>query len=206
MLNPLKIGQRSQNTPETVSSKEEKNQPGQQQKSLNENPEMVSSPPSSTDAPPEWVSDLGVERGTAEETEAAAQGMQAQQMMLGKDDFHRVFCGGFQMASAITGLKSLNVEETDAKAEAASKALYDTILDVPMLHFLLMPQGKWLERAAAIGMFTVPMVLSVRAEIALRQTENGEDDPEPSSGAQKPKKPSDFEVPDFDRTGKYEAV
>lgn len=184
MLNPLKIGQRSQNTPETTSSKEEKILPDQQQKNLSQKPDEVSSPPSSTiEAAPDWASDLGVERGTAEEAEAEALGLQTQAAMLDQESFHKVFCGGFTAVGHMTGLESLKVDEQDEKAVACTNALYETILDVPMLHFLLMPQSKWLGRAVAIGMFTLPMVNNVKIEIEAKAQAAKKDDPEPSPAA-----------------------
>lgn len=198
-----------QNQPESQtpeSSKEEKNQPGQQQKNLNEKPETVSSPPSSTDAPPEWAGELGVERGTADEAEAEAQGLQTATAMLDQESFHKVFCGGFTAVGHMTGLESLMVDEADGKAAACTQALYETILDVPMLHFLLMPQNKWLGRAMAIGMFTIPMVNAVKNEIAMKQLEQEEGNGSKLQTVEKSKKSAAFEVPDFDRTGKNEAV
>ncbi len=88
--------------------------------------------------------------------------------MLGKDEFFKLFVGGFTVAGALTQLKSLKVEETDEKARAASDALYETISDIPALHFLLEPQGKWMGRVVCIGMFVVPMSLNVRNELAAR--------------------------------------
>lgn len=88
--------------------------------------------------------------------------------ILSKDDFFRIFCGSFQAASLMTGLKSLSVSDSDGKAVAASGAIYDTIQDVPALRFLLSPQGKWFQRVILIGSFAVPMAQAVGAELAAR--------------------------------------
>lgn len=85
---------------------------------------------------------------------------------LSKDDFHELFCGGFEAASLITDLKSLHVEKTDGKAKAASAALYDTINEIPALRFILQPQGKIAQRVLVLGVFFGGMARNVSAEIA----------------------------------------
>lgn len=86
--------------------------------------------------------------------------------ILNPDEFHTVFCGGFNFSHHITGLQSLKVDKNDEAARGASQALYDTILDVPMLHFMLKPGGKWMERGFAILAFAGPMAQSLNAELA----------------------------------------
>lgn len=104
-------------------------------------------------------------------TEQRIEVVTQQSNMIDKEGFHELFCGGFNVAHHMSGLKSLAVDKSDGKSIAASGALYDTIQDIPMLHFLLMPQGKWMERAVAIGMFTIPMAQNVAAELAQRHAE-----------------------------------
>jgi len=120
--------------------------------------------------------------GDQEEVEQETEAETARQNMLGADDFHALFCVGFSTASHLTGLKSLHVEKTDGSAKACTQALYDTITDIPALHFLLMPQNKWFERAFAIGSFTVPMAISVSRELAApaaaQESENRQSQPE----------------------------
>lgn len=100
---------------------------------------------------------------------------EASSNMLKPEDFHALFCVGFGTASHITGLKSLSVDKADGGAVACTRALYDTIQDIPMLHFMLMPHGKWLERAVAIGAFTIPMAGAVGQEIKERQAAKQEE-------------------------------
>lgn len=97
--------------------------------------------------------------------------------MLDKEAFHALFCGSFEVGSLMTGLKSLHVDKGDGKAVAASAALYDTILDVPMLHFMLKPQGKWMARVMAMGMFGFSMSQAVKAELSERQRAAGKANP-----------------------------
>jgi len=89
--------------------------------------------------------------------------------MLSKDDFYKMFLGGFAMGHAYSKLESLKVEADNQSALNCSNAMYDTIADIPALHFLITPQNKWLERSIAIGMFTIPMAIAVKAELQLRQ-------------------------------------
>lgn len=89
--------------------------------------------------------------------------------MLSADDFCKVFVGGFNAAHHLTGLRALKIEQGDGAAQDAAKAIYDTILEVPALHFMLRPGGKWLERALAVGMFALPMARAVKAELLERR-------------------------------------
>lgn len=106
-----------------------------------------------------------------EEAEQEAQHVQVTSEMIETEAFHALFCTGFCTASYITGLKSLEVDKSDGAARACTQALYDTIIDTPALHFLLMPQNKWLERAIAIGMFTIPMAGAVSKEMKAKKAQ-----------------------------------
>ncbi len=119
----------------------------------------------STDAPDHFddLIDDEIEHERAQEIE------QLSSEMLECDAFHQVFCTGFTTASYLTGLKSLAVDKNSGEAKACTQALYDTIRDIPALHFLLMPQSVWLERAIAIGSLTVPMAIGVSNEIKAKK-------------------------------------
>ena len=84
--------------------------------------------------------------------------------VIDKEGFQSLFVGSFEFAHHFTGYQSLKVAKADARAKNCADALYETILDVPQLHFLIKPQSKWYGRAAAIGMFTIPMAIAVRNE------------------------------------------
>lgn len=75
----------------------------------------------------------------------------------------------FMVASAVSRLQSLKFDAGDETARGAFLALYETCEEVPALHFLLRPQGKWMARAGAIAAFAVPMAQGVRVEIAARR-------------------------------------
>lgn len=103
----------------------------------------------------------------AAQAEAAASAPPSSR--ISKDEFHKLFIGGFKAAHHITRLQSLNVPD-DGAAQAASAALYETIVDIPLLHFMLNPGGKWGQRIVAIGVFTVPIAIGVNAELADRRS------------------------------------
>jgi hypothetical protein len=98
---------------------------------------------------------------------------------LGKDEFFNIFVACFQLSSHMTQLKSLMVSEGNGAARNCSDAVYDCILDIPALHFLLDPQSKWAARAFAIGCFAVPMAITVKAELAMRNAPKQKPKPEP---------------------------
>ncbi len=105
-----------------------------------------------------------------EETqEAEAHFEQVSSNLFSPEEFHSIFCVSFCTASHVTGLTSLAVDKSDGGAVACTRALYDTILEIPALHFLLSPNNKWFERAFAIGAFTIPMSAGVSAELKARK-------------------------------------
>jgi hypothetical protein len=90
--------------------------------------------------------------------------------MLTKEEFHKVFIGGFKAGHALTGFKSLDIKpDREAKAEACSHAIHESIVDIPSLHFMLTPNSKWWGRAFSIGTFMVPTVIGISIEIKARK-------------------------------------
>jgi len=138
----------------------------------------------STDEIPNHFDDLidGEQAG-----EQATHTAQIKSGMLSLNDFHTLFCGGFSAASHMTGLKSMAVDASDGGAIACTGALYDTILDIPMLHFLLNPNNKWFERIIVIGAFTAPMAAGVSVELkARKKPKGGELNGQPADGGGSP--------------------
>jgi hypothetical protein len=90
-------------------------------------------------------------------------------LVLKPDEFHKMFCFAFNMGSTISGLQSLAVDDKDGAALACSSSLYEMCLEIPALHFLVSPQGKWGTRIIGIGAFAVPMALAVAKEARERQ-------------------------------------
>ncbi|MEO0961108.1 MAG: hypothetical protein AAFY01_01670 [Pseudomonadota bacterium] len=92
-----------------------------------------------------------------------------------KNSFFEIFRGLWAVPNVAIGmmgeppLKSLEVDPADPAARSASDALYETIEDVPALHFLLRPESQWMQRVVVIGAFTVPRVMGARTEYVARQ-------------------------------------
>lgn len=122
------------------------------------------SPEHSTNDAPSHFDDLIAE----EEPQGAGAILAENGAVLSEDDFHKVFVLCFTVSHNVTKLNSLKVEDGDGSARNCSKAIYDTILEIPALHFLLNPSGKWGQRAFMIGSFALPMAMNVRTEIAAR--------------------------------------
>lgn len=90
---------------------------------------------------------------------------------ISKDTFHNNICGGLSLAGTMAGLQSLKTDLEDNTARASNDAIYEIILDTPMLHFVLNPQGKWIARISAILAFAVPKAMAVASELEAKQAE-----------------------------------
>lgn len=145
-----------------ITSEQEVSQEQNQNPIENPVPEFSeqSLPPLTIDAPTHF--DTLIENAPAEEI---SSGVVSGAKTLSADEFHKVFCLAFNMSSKMSGLKSLEVDEADGAAVACSSALYETCLEIPALHFLVQPQGKWGTRIIGIGAFAVPMAIAVTAEV-----------------------------------------
>lgn len=127
--------------------------------------EELPAPSASTSgAEPDFAS-IEAELGAAAPPAAELLG----QGFLTKDQFFTGFGGMFTMASAMTGLKSLAVDESDQMARQASDAIYDTAAEMPMFHFLIRPGNIYLQRSLVILAFAIPKVEAVKAEAAARR-------------------------------------
>lgn len=88
---------------------------------------------------------------------------------LRREDFKMIFIKGFGGLSRLTKRKAFKIPNSDVDVEdahACADAIYDTILDIPALHFLLNPSNKWIERSFSITMFTIGMRAALRTERA----------------------------------------
>jgi len=77
-----------------------------------------------------------------------------------------------------TGLETVLRSPDEPTYPDAAGAMYDAIRDVPALHFLLRPGGLWVQRAAAIALWAVPLGAGVRRELRTRRAPP----PPPSDG------------------------
>lgn len=97
-------------------------------------------------------------------------------------------------AAKLDTLKTAPGRDTFAPAVAA---LYDTIRDVPALHFLLKPSNVWMQRAFVVAAFAVPVASGCRAELSARRAATA---PTPSAEPGAPPAqpvPADIIMPDF---------
>lgn len=98
----------------------------------------------------------------------ALNGEQSGPGIVGPEEFEKFYFKGIlNLASMFTGLQSLklpNSHVSDEDTAQASRALYDSIVDVPFLHFLLRPGGKWAERGFTLFIFGAGMAEAVKAE------------------------------------------
>jgi hypothetical protein len=122
------------------------------------------------------LSDLDASAGFEEvEDDPTEDAPQAATAVLDADAFYQVFRGMVALPNVLIGLQgepplqALQVDEANPSARAASDALYETIQDVPALHWLLAPESVWLKRALTIGAFVVPTAMAARAEYGERQ-------------------------------------
>ena len=85
---------------------------------------------------------------------------------LTKDQFFAGFGGCFTMASAVTGLQSLEISDKDKMAREASDAIYDTAIETPMFHFLVRPGNIYVQRSLVILVFAKTKADAVKLEAA----------------------------------------
>ncbi len=186
MYNGLKIGQTigQKSAPETQET-------GRRLDPSNPQPsyqEALSSQPS---APPEVLpqdlanSSQEVESQTShfdslideiEEFEQEQELESASLNMLTRQQFEESFIGLHGMAAAFSGLESIalpNSRVDTGTANEVAGAIYETILDVPMLHFILQPGNKWLGRALVMVVYVQGMRGAVGAELAARRKDAG---------------------------------
>jgi hypothetical protein len=84
--------------------------------------------------------------------------------LLSQAEFRQLFVGMFDVAHAVTELKSLKVTETPAAAGAAD-ALYRIAQRVPSLRWLIAPEAEWARDGMAISVFVIPVTRGVLAEL-----------------------------------------
>ena len=115
----------------------------------------------------------------AEEAEAEEGRAAISAAMLTQEQFRQSFIGLHGMASSFTGWQSIALPNSQINAATANEVadtLYETILDVPMLHFLIQPGNKWLGRALVMAVYVQGMRGAVMAERAEKRKAAGKAD------------------------------
>ncbi len=85
------------------------------------------------------------------------------------EGFNEGFKAAFLIGGDLTGLQTLKAAPDQATAVPASRALYDTLKEIPWMHWMLHPGGKWMQRAILIGAFSAPLYLGCREEMKARR-------------------------------------
>ncbi|WP_375595857.1 hypothetical protein ABWI00_06065 [Algihabitans albus] len=97
--------------------------------------------------------------------EAGAGGAPVASDVIHFEAFLEAFKAGHFMAGSLIGSKALTSAPQDPACEPAARAIYDTCLEVEYFRFLIRPEGKWMQRALAVGAFALPTAMGVAAEL-----------------------------------------
>lgn len=108
--------------------------------------------------------------------------------ILGKEDWSKLIAQGFMFSGVVFKYETLKaVSYSDDVTKEAFHALYDTFYDMPRMHFVLRPFGKWATRAAMISAFALPLGAGLNGERKARKAEKAEpakEQQEPEQGTQ----------------------
>lgn len=86
------------------------------------------------------------------------------------DEWNRCFCLAFNVSGSVLQLRTLQAVTAATPYEVdAARAVYDTACEVDALRFLVEPQGKWMQRAAAVGLFGYSLAGAVQHEVAAKR-------------------------------------
>lgn len=107
-----------------------------------------------------------------EQSEQEASKITFASTRLSQDQFRQSFVGLHNAGSAFTGIKAVALPNgyiNEATANEVADTLYETILDIPMLHFLLEPSNKWFGRAMVMTVYVAGMNNAIKSEIGEKQ-------------------------------------
>lgn len=125
------------------------------------------------------------------ETEHAQQRQaEVSATMITKDQFRQSFIGLHGMAASFSGVQSLALPNSHVNEQTANEVadtIYETIMDVPMMHFILQPGNKWLGRAFVMAVYVQGMRGAIAAEMATRTPQKAQ----PKKQQSQPTKPAD---------------
>lgn len=89
--------------------------------------------------------------------------------MLTREQFRDSFIGLHGIAATVSGKQCLALPNSRVDLKTAgdvADTFYETILDVPVLHFILKPGNKWLGRALVMGVYVQGMRAAMLEESA----------------------------------------
>ncbi len=133
-----------------------------------------------TDVAAEAVEIVPVPSLEAEQEQATQESVQQETLaaLLTADEFHERLCSIYVMAGRMPPLvigkpelQALIQAGGDPLARPASDALYETLLELPWMHWLLERKSSVWARLAIVGAFGISVGSAVRAEIKVTWAE-----------------------------------
>lgn len=124
---------------------------------------------------------------SAEKVEAEQEFNEVSSSMVTLEQFQQSFTGLHGLASSLSGIKAIALPNSGVSQEVADQtaiALYETIMDIPMLHFMLQPGNKWLGRSFVMLAYVQGMRIAIREELGAKQKKTQQTKPQ----AQQPPK------------------
>ncbi len=142
--------------------------------------EVADCPSSAADPHQTHLEALATDLETAEaetmaETEAAPAGEVGGvpvdgQGFVTRGAFPEYWGQGLRLAGLMSGLETLRGSPDQPTWPEAAGAIYDTLRDMPSLHFLIRPGGKWMQRAALVAIWGLPVATGCVAELRARKS------------------------------------
>lgn len=139
-----------------------------------DNPDPSPSPSSPDQAAascsPDHLDSIEVEQLEAEAAPPAAEGLPiGADGLLSAEAFAAGLRHALTLGGHLTGLQALLASPEAPTFPDAARGIYETLRELPALHFLIRPGGLWIQRAAAILVWAVPVGAACRAELRARQ-------------------------------------
>lgn len=131
-------------------------------------PEEIPGTPSASDGA--HLDDIPLPEGEGDATvEDVPEGPLTPDGFLTVEAFAKGFTQAFVLTGHLTGLQALVAVEGNPATPDAAQAVYDICRETPALQFIIRPGSVWIQRAAAIGAFAVPLAVGVKGELAAKR-------------------------------------
>lgn len=173
-LKPIQAQEQSQNFNQTIEPNElnQPNQPSQQSQQNQQEAEFLANSSENF----EHLKNIKIDglEVKVENPEIAKENPQEnvinQGVILTKEQFFIGFKMAFDIGGTFSKIESLKItKEEEQGAMLASDCIYDIAFETPFLRFLIEPSNIWLQRAIAIGAFSYPKILLIKAELKAKK-------------------------------------
>lgn len=175
--NPSPAKSRKPRQPEASESPRESLPQSEPESPQAASPESPAAEPSAPSTGSEEVAALAAE-AAAEEGEGveeeAAGPPETPDGCIDREAFRSLFVGAHTTVGHVVDLRTLVAVGDNPAALAAADAIYDTACEVEALRFLIEPGGKWVQRAASVLVFAVPVALGCGQEIKAKRQAKAE--------------------------------